>query len=323
MKTSTSLLLTTVIATLAVSCSHDEALQPEEKQPVVVRATTEYTEVPATRTLFGTPTLDTGGKSYSIPLTWNEDETSETIDVMGFTLTGAPYGDRSFTPFTGVADSRSEDGKSISFTANEYPETSIDKYAYFYPSGTFLPQTNNINTPGLFSTVVQKQSGNNSVAHLAAVNWMYSELAAPGEAFILKPMTAILRFDLTFPAAVTNGTLTLSSDTSSFVSQIRIMCNATTVYTEKRTAYPSQYVEIADIPEPTTNLIVYMMTGAPDGGYNTGQGGVTLTLTAEMPTEAKTYTTTLGTTKDDARFLPGKCYNFVVSEDKWSVADFI
>jgi hypothetical protein len=306
---------------LAGSCSNDETLQPAEKQPVVVRATTEYTEVPATRTLFGEPTLDTGGKSYSIPLVWNEDETTEHLDVMGYTLTGAPY-DNSFTTFTGVADSRSEDGKSMSFTADAYPGSDIGKYAYFYPSGTFSPQTTLIyNTTG-FSKIVLKQSGNNSLAHLPAVNYMYSELAAPEAAFTMKPMTAILRFDLTFPTAVTNGTITLSSDKSSFVSQIRIMCDGTTISTARRSSFTSPSVEIADIPEPTTNLIVYMMTGAPEGG-DADQGGATLTLTATMPTEAKTYTTTLGTTKDDARFLPGKCYNFVVSEDKWSVADFI
>jgi hypothetical protein len=312
-------LLIPAFAALAVSCSNDETLQPEEKQPIVVRATTEYTGVPATRTLFGDVAPTEGSTVHSVSLVWNEDETSEKVDVMGFTTTGKPYGDRSFTLFTGVADSRSEEGKSMSFTADAYPGSDIGKYAYFYPSGTFSPQTDNINTPGLFSTAL-KQSGNNSLAHLPAVNWMYSELSAPEAAFTMKPITAILRFDLTFPTAVTNGTITLSSDKTSFVSQIRITCDGTTVSTTKRTAYNSQSVEIADIPEPTTNLTVYMMTGAPKGGYE-DQGGATLTLTATMPTEAKTYTTTLGTTTSEARFLPGKCYNFVVGADKWTLSE--
>jgi hypothetical protein len=51
-----------------------------------------------------------------------------------------------------------------------------------------------------------------------------------------------------------------------------------------------------------------MMTGAPTGGY-VEQGEATLTLTAAM--DEGTYTKELGTTASTARFLPGKCYNFV------------
>jgi hypothetical protein len=315
-KISKTLLLIPAFAALAGSCSNDnEALQPEALKPVVVRATTEYTEVPATRTLFGEVAPTDGSTAYSVSLKWNDDsENPEKIDVMGFDTYGYPSGE-DYTPFTGVAHSRSTNGKSMSFTADAYPESDSDRYAYFYPSGEFETREAVLVTTKNDLSSGQKQSGNNSLAHLQAVNWMYSELSAPEEAFTLKPLTAIFRFDLTFPKAVTNGTIMLSSGTkNSFVSMLLISYDRVTASVDYYSKSNSLFVEIADITVPTTHLTVYAMTGGlPNGHFD--QGGATLTLKAMMG--QGTFTTTLGTTKDDARFLPGMCYNFVVGADKW------
>jgi hypothetical protein len=324
MKTTKTLLLLSAFAALAGSCSNDEALQPEEKQPIVVRATTEYTEVPATRTIFGDVAPTDGSTLHSVSLEWNEDETSEKIDVAGFNSGGYLYNNVS-TTFYGLPDTRSTDGKSMSFEVTSYPTTDEGKYAYLYPSGAFNVETYVIESKqALIET--QTQSGYNSLTHLSASNLMYSEWRGAGEAFTLKPATAILRFDLTFPEAVTTGKLTLrSSRGSAFQTVVKIEYYTGTAVLSHATSTASQSITIAGIEDPTDKLTVYMMTGAgaiPAGmESDMGVGGVTLTLEAAMKDAESgsdvTYERTLGTTKSDARFLPGKCYNFTVASGDW------
>jgi hypothetical protein len=322
MKTSMYSLLIPAFAALAGSCSNDEALQPEAKQPVVVRATTEYTEVPATRTIFGEPTSADGGKSYSIPLTWNVDETTEHIDVMGFLTDGTAY-DQDFTIFDGVADSRSpEDGKSMSFSGT-YPYTMNGKFAYFYPSAAFTSGTTYSIRSVADLITTQTQVGNDNLDHLSKANLMYSEMCGEGEAFALKSATAILRFDLTLPEEGTGAMITLNSTKSSFVNRVHIGYTSGTASVREVGVTNSQVITITGIPTPTKHLIVYMMTGAITDGY-AGLGGATLSMEVNVTTATsnalyQTKEGAPGTTTSGARFLPGKCYNFVIGEDEWQI----
>jgi hypothetical protein len=304
-------LLIPAFAALAVSCSNDETLQPEKKQPVVVQAGIEYTEVPATRTLFGIPTSEDGGKSYTIPFTWDyTDPTSEEIDVLSW---DNPYGNimRPFTVFDGVAGSLTNENKSMRFTGT-YPEGTNGKCAYLYPSKAFYVGTDKIQN-SLPLDATQAQTGNDNLTHLRAVNCMYSDQVDEGEAFTLKALGAILRFDLTFPSDVTGGTIQLSSSGNSFITGDDISFSeegtATATYTGRA---KKQSLTIAGIS--TDQVIGYMMVGT--SSIHTGLQLQSLTLTATMTlSEGGTtvYTESLGNTTGTANWEPGKCYNFVVT----------
>jgi hypothetical protein len=313
MKTSMNFLLIPAFAALAVSCSHDEALQPEKKQPVVVQASTEYTEAPATRTIFGTPTSGDDGKSYSIPLTWNYlNPTNEKVDVVSFNGDGDIM--NGLTTFDGVAGSLTNENKSMRFTGT-YPTGTNDMCAYLYPTGYFqvgmnyetmklaiLPQTD--------FTTTQIQTGNDNREHLTGVNWMYSDRVAEGAPFTLKPIGAILRFDLTFPSEVTGGTIMLASQTGSpFHTQLKVSFSgdgtASIVYVEDdMTNYQS--LDISGITPATKEVVGYMMVPPT----LTSLQNINLALIATM--KEGTFIKILGTTTSTAKFEPGKCYNFVV-----------
>jgi hypothetical protein len=300
---------------MAVSCSNDdEVLQPEQKADgtTTVRATTEYTQVPATRTLFGTPTTTDAGKTYSIPLTWNDDPTTESVDVVGFKADGMPT--YSLSTFTGVE--RSEDGKSMEFDISSgYPEgNNVEKYVFLYPKGAFMTNgedVTNSNSP-VYLNATQAQSGNDNRDHLPAVNWMYSDAVDEGEDFTLHPLGAIVRFDLTFPTAVKGGTITLSSDKSSFICGIPIQYSDGKASATYFCFDNSQSLTISGID--TKNVIGYMMVGATSDFD--GLQDAALTLEAVMTNgdgTSNTYTKELGTTKSDANWQPGKCYNFAAT----------
>jgi hypothetical protein len=308
MKTSTSLLLTTVIAALAASCSNDETLQPEAKQPVTVRATTEYTQEPATRTLFGTPELVEGSSTvYSIPLTWG-DPKDESIDAVSWDDTGKPI--YPFATFLGVENSLSDDGKSMSFTG-EYSTTETNgKCAYFYPAGAFDIFGEIIENSVSFANL-QEQTGNGNLDHLPAVNWMYSEPVDEGTPFVLKPVGAILRFDLTFPGTVTPNFVTLSSLKESFIGDVAIDYSGGSASLDAYRGTDEQDLFISGVTG--TELTAYMMVGAVEGF--TGLNSALLTLTVR--TSDITYTKVLGTTKSDAYWKPGTCYNFTIGKGDW------
>jgi hypothetical protein len=124
-------------------------------------------------------------------------------------------------------------------------------------------------------------------------------------------MGAIVRFDLTFPTAVTGGTIKLSSDKRSFIEQVDISYIGGTVSVDPIDYY-EQSIEISGIN--TTQVTAYMMVAAvPAASGFTGLNSATLTLEAEMTlAEGGTaiYTQSLGTTHATATWEPGKCYNF-------------
>jgi hypothetical protein len=317
-------LLIPALAAMAVSCSSEaDVLQPEQKADgTTVRATTEYT--PATRTLFGTPTSADEGLTYTIPLTWNEDPTSESIDVAGLYAIGTPT-EFASSPFTGVAGSRSNNDQSMEFTGT--PPENEGKVAYFYPSGAFQSNGIFIIEKNLFTTD-QTQTGNDNLAHLSGVNWMYSDAVDEGEDFTLHPMGAIVRFDLTFPAAVTGGTIKLSSSNRyPFISTVAIDYSGGTTSVSP-SSLRSQSLKIEDIS--TDKVIAYMMVAAvpepepPATPIFGGLNSATLTLTATITTTGDggtvVYTKSLGTTHSTATWEPGKTYNIVVAADEWTIA---
>jgi hypothetical protein len=302
-------LLIPALAAMAVSCSNEaDVLQPAER--TTVRATTEYT--PATRTIFKDPT--SGEKGYTISLTWNTTETSESIDVAGFD----PYGNaisftNASTVFTGVAGSLTNNDQSMEFTGT--PPANEGKVAYFYPSGAFESNGGAIVEKKSFY-LPQTQKGNDNLDHLPAVNWMYSDAVAPTANFTLQPLGAIVRFDLTFPTAVTGGRITFSSSKKSFIGSVEITYPGGTISLQD--GIIDMLIGIEDIN--TNRVIAYMMVGAvPDAStmgsfvLNNATLGIGADMTLADGVSEVAYTKSLGTTHSTATWEPGKTYNIVVT----------
>jgi uncharacterized protein (TIGR02145 family) len=296
---------------MAVSCStNDDVPQPEQTADgtTTVRGTTAYT--PATRTVFGPAAL--GEDGFTIPLTWNTVETTEHIDVVGLLTDGGLAGYSA--SFTGKADSRSTDGKSMEFTGT--PPKDADKYAYVYPSGKY---TEDVTVEFHNLTATQTQTDNDNLNHLPDYNWMYSEKVAEGEDFTLNQLGAILRFDLAFPTAVTGGTITLSSDKESCLDKVGISYTrekaVTSDFSSGSKTFTSQSLKIENIASATTSITAYMMVATASDFA--GLKEATLTLKAEMTPDDKDepsviYTKVLGKTHDEANWEAGKTYNFAV-----------
>jgi hypothetical protein len=310
-------LLIPALAAMAVSCSSEaDVLQPEPR--TTVRATTEYT--PATRTIFGTPTSADEGLTYTIPLTWNEDPTSEHIDVAGFDTDGKAISFTNFvTYFLGVAGSLTNGDQSIKFTGT--PPANEGTVAYFYPYDAFVDNSSGKIENRIGLTYSQNQwGGNDNREHLSSFNWMYSDAVDEGEDFTLHQLGAIVRFDLTFPYAVKDGDIMLSSNKNSFISSVEISYTSGTTPVITPTGSDSQGIEIDGISPAEKHVIVYMMVGAvPAASGFTGLNSANLTLEATMGIEgggSALYTKML-TTHGTATWEPGKTYNIVVGENDW------
>jgi hypothetical protein len=281
--------------------------EPEAKQPVTVRATTEYTQVPATRTLFGTPKLVPESSTvYSIPLTWNTPD-KESINAVSFDDRGTPG--NPFALFEGVENSLSDDGKSMSFEGTYSATERGYKCAYLYPAGAFYPSTEVRHYDSFAKS--QTQIGNDNLDHLPALNRMYSEKVDEGAPFVLKPLGAILRFNLTFDTEKSLEGIVLSSDKESFIASVFIDYTESSASFYFNSSTSSQDLLINSATG--TNLTAYMMVGAVEGF--TGLNSAELTLTAY--TSGGTYSKVLGTTKSDAYWKPGTCYNFTIGVDDW------
>jgi hypothetical protein len=283
--------------------------EPEAKQPVTVRATTEYTQVPATRTLFGTPEpIAPGSTVYSIPLTW-DSWNNESINAVSWDDAGQPISP--FATFSGEENSLSDDGKSMSFTGSYSAGATGGKCAYLYPAGVF-ELSDFIHNKAIF-TDAQVQTGNDNLDHLQTLNRMYSEKVDEGAPFALKPLGAILRFDLTFPDAITPNFIRLSSSNKyPFIAYVRIDYSGGSASLD---TYENKSVQMVAISGVTagTELTAYMMVAAVEGF--TGLNSAQLTLTAN--TSGGNYTKALGTTKSDAYWKPGTCYNFTIGASDW------
>jgi uncharacterized protein (TIGR02145 family) len=147
---------------------------------------------------------------------------------------------------------------------------------------------------------------------------MYSDAEDAEEDFTLQSLGAILRFDLTFPKVVTDGTITLSSGSkNSFISTVSIEYIEGKPLVSTPSTGNAQSLTISGINDD--HVIAYMMVGA--ASTFTGLQSAKLTLKAEMTNEegtSDTYTKIMGTTKSDANWVAGKCYNFDVA---WSKPD--
>jgi hypothetical protein len=320
MKTFKTLLLIPAFAALAVSCSNDtEALQPEQSSPAIVRATTEYTETPATRTFFGKPGTGEGGyKIISVPLTWNTDETTEYIDVAGFDDSGIKSG--AFTAFQGVGGSRSENGKSMDFTGT-YPVA--DNYAYFYPKDKFTYDSEKGMMKSTGIADAQIQDGNADIdqfqeghAYITAVNRMYTDLYSKGTAFALHPQGAILVLDITIPVTEplpnSDVIITLKSSKSSFINTVFVSYDAEgqAILTAGDDSKNEQTLTIQGLEDTRNSFVTgYMIIGtAPDF---TGLQSASLTYSIKV-SGGKTYEGSLGNTTGSANWEAGTCYYIAV-----------
>jgi uncharacterized protein (TIGR02145 family) len=215
----------------------------------------------------------------------------------------------------------------MDFEVGTYP-TNAGTVAYLYPQGAFTvdSESSQIQSNNLLNAT--QAQPNNTVApnHLSAKNWMYSKAVAPGADFTLQPMGAILRFALTFPTAVKGGTITLSSDKASFIQSVQIAYSGETASVSVTKTDYSQSLTIAK-GEPNNSIVAYMMVAAVDGFI--GLNSATLTLIAELSdpsgTSTNTYAAKLGTTKSDANWEAGKCYNFTATlakvETVWAASN--
>jgi hypothetical protein len=322
-------LLIPALAVMAVSYDNEaKASEPEKSRTTFVRTTTDYTIVSAKRALFGEAISEEEDKTYTVTLTWKTPEEIESIEVVGFEPYRMPHAQ--FTTLTGITGTRSRDGKSLSFEGT-YPVSESGKYAYVYPEKVFGvwygDQVQTLEDVSLAANQVQGSeydSRNDNPDHLHKVNWMYSDQVAAEDTVMLKPMGAIVRFDLTFPKKVGGGTITLRSSGYPFLNGVYFG-----YHDEAATAIPhpdsysgSQSLELFTIPK-TNRLIGYMMVGAIEDFD--GLQNVSLTLTAEVggyySENGKTlYIKKLGTTKPDANWEAGKGYNFVVKDTEWEHA---
>jgi hypothetical protein len=277
---------------MAVSCSNEaEVLQPEQKADgaIIVRGTTEYT--PATRTIFSDAVL--GDKGATVSLTWGDPE-DEYIEVVGFTkneVEGIPnYVPRTlFVDHPGV--SRSADGKSMDFSVKYPPDGDTEyTFAYLYPAKTYKEDWGSVIKNKNSLTALQTQTGNETPAHLSDYHLMYSDrLMAKGVPFTLHQQGAILYFVLSFPTAVTDGTITLSSDKESFISSVAITYPDGIASVAATDSVVSQSLKIESISPAANVVVAYMMVGAASGFE--GLQGATLTLKAEMTHADKTSKT--------------------------------
>jgi hypothetical protein len=315
-------------ATVVTDTMDADTMGTDTVMPItLVRATTDYTIVSAKRALFGETISEEEDKTYTVTLTWEAPGELERIEVVGFEPYRMPHAQ--FTTLTGITGTRSLDGKSLNFKGT-YPVSESGKYAYVYPKRVFGvwygDQVQTLEDVSFAANQVQGteyDSRNDNPDHLHKVNWMYSDQVAAEDTVILKPLGAIVRFDLTFPKKVGGGTITLHSSGHPFLSGVYFG-----YHDEAATAIPhpdsysgSQSLELFTMPK-TNRLIGYMMVGAIEDFD--GLQNVSLTLTAEVeyyPEKGKTlYIKKLGTTKPDANWEAGKGYNFVVRDTEWEHA---
>ena len=193
----------------------------------------------------------------------------------------------------------SEDSNSASFTGGGWALKASSTYASYYPFiGDFYMKQTEIPV----SYVGQKQSGNASMAHLSAFDYMAASASTPSSGrvnFNFKHLGAFVQLKITMPLGGTLSSVTLSADEAVFVTEGKVDLTTATPTIQAVTKSKTLTLDVEGVTTTAENPVatLYMMLAPVDMTGKTLSAVVkqsngwsdTITLTSKNFEKGKAY----------------------------------
>lgn len=193
----------------------------------------------------------------------------------------------------------SEDSNSASFTGGGWALKASSTYASYYPFiGNFYMKQTEIPV----NYVGQKQSGNASMAHLSAFDYMAASASTPSSGrvnFNFKHLGAFVQLKITMPLGGTLSSVTLSTDEAVFVTEGKVDLTTATPTIQAVTKSKTLTLDVENVTTTSDNPVatLYMMLAPVDMTGKTLSAVVkqsngwsdTITLTSKNFEKGKAY----------------------------------
>ncbi len=159
-----------------------------------------------------------------------------------------------------------EESNSASFTGGGWALKASSTYASYYPFiGNFYMKQTEIPV----NYVGQKQSGNASMAHLSAFDYMAASASTPSSGrvnFNFKHLGAFVQLKITIPQGGTLSSVTLSADEAVFVTEGKVDLTAATPTIQAVTKSKTLTLDVENVTTTAENPVatLYMMLAPVD-----------------------------------------------------------